>query len=40
MGDKNDFKKKYNKMIKELQVELVYMQDWVIENGEKNSHRL
>ena len=35
MGDKNDFKKKYNKMIEELQVELVYMQDWVIENGEK-----
>ena len=35
MGDKNDFKKKYNKMIEELQVELVYMQDWVIENGKK-----
>tara|TARA_Y100001001_G_scaffold75722_1_gene73782 strand:+ start:46 stop:153 length:108 start_codon:yes stop_codon:yes gene_type:complete len=35
MGDKNDFKKKYNKMIEEFQVELVYMQDWVIENGKK-----
>ena len=35
MGDKNDFKKKYNKMIEVLQIELVHMQDWIIENGGK-----
>ena len=35
MGEKKDFNKKYNKLIKELQIKLVHMQDWVIENDKK-----
>ena len=35
MGEKKEFNKKYNKLIKELQVKLVHMQDWVIENDKK-----
>ena len=33
--DKKEFNKTYNKMIENLQVELVQMQDWVIEKGGK-----
>ena len=33
--DKKEFNKTYNKMIENLQVELVQMQDWVIEKGKK-----
>jgi len=33
--DKKEFNKTYNKMIDNLQVELVQMQDWVIETGKK-----
>ena len=35
MGEKKEFNKKYNKLIKELQIKLVHMQDWVIENDKK-----
>ena len=35
MSDKKDFNKKYNKMIDDLQIQLVHMQDWVIENNKK-----
>ena len=35
MGEKKEFNKTYNKLIKELQVKLVHMQDWVIENDKK-----
>ena len=35
MSEKKDFNKKYNKLIKELQIKLVHMQDWVIENDKK-----
>ena len=35
MSDKKDFNKKYDKMISRLQVKLVHMQDWVIENNKK-----
>ena len=35
MREKKDFNKKYNKLIKELQIKLVHMQDWVIENDKK-----
>ena len=33
MGEKKEFNKKYDKMIRDLQVDLVHMQDWVIENN-------
>ena len=33
--DKKEFNKTYNKMIENLQVELVQMQDWGIEKGKK-----
>ena len=33
MSEKKDFNKKYDKLIDELQVKLVHMQDWVIENN-------
>ena len=33
--DKKEFNKTYNKMIENLQVELVQMQDWVIEKGKR-----
>ena len=33
--DKKEFNRTYNKMIENLQVELVQMQDWVIEKGKK-----
>ena len=35
MGEKKEFNKKYDKMIRDLQVDLVHMQDWVIENNKK-----
>ena len=35
MGEKKEFNKKYNKLSKELQIKLVHMQDWVIENDKK-----
>ena len=35
MSDKKEFKKKYNKKLQDLQIELVKLQDWVIENGKK-----
>ena len=35
MGEKKEFNKKYDKMISDLQVDLVHMQDWVIENNKK-----
>ena len=35
MGEKKEFNTKYNKLIKELQIKLVHMQDWVIENDKK-----
>ncbi|MEC7855843.1 MAG: polyphosphate kinase 2, partial [Candidatus Neomarinimicrobiota bacterium] len=35
MSKKNDFNKKYDKMIEDLQIKLVHMQDWVIENNKK-----
>ena len=35
MSNKKDFNKKYDKMINDLQVKLVHMQDWVIENNKK-----
>ena len=35
MSDKKEFKKNYNKLIDELQVKLVHMRDWVIENDKK-----
>ena len=35
MSEKNDFNKKYDKMIEDLQIKLVHMQDWVIENNKK-----
>ena len=35
MSEKKEFKNKYNQLIKELQVDLVHMQDWVIENNKK-----
>ena len=35
MGEKKEFNKKYDKMIRGLQVDLVHMQDWVIENNKK-----
>ena len=33
--DKKEFNKKYNKIIDDLQIELVQMQDWVIDSGKK-----
>ena len=33
--DKKEFNKKYNKMMDNLQIELVQMQDWVIDAGKK-----
>ena len=35
MGKKKEFKHKYNQLIEELQIKLVHMQDWVIENDKK-----
>ena len=35
MGEKKEFNKKYDKIIRDLQVDLVHMQDWVIENNKK-----
>ncbi|MBI88517.1 MAG: polyphosphate kinase 2 [Candidatus Marinimicrobia bacterium] len=35
MSSKKEFKKKYEDKIKELQVELVRLQDWVIDSGSK-----
>ena len=35
MSNKKEFKKNYNKLIDELQIKLVHMQDWVIENNKK-----
>ena len=35
MSDKKEFKKKYNQKLQDLQIELVKLQDWVIENGKK-----
>ena len=35
MSDKKEIKKKYNQKLQELQIELVKLQDWVIENGKK-----
>ena len=35
MSEKKDFNKKYDKMIEDLQIKLVHMQDWVIENNKK-----
>jgi polyphosphate kinase 2 len=35
MSKKKEFKNKYNQLIEELQVKLVHMQDWVIENDKK-----
>ena len=35
MNDKKEFKKKYNQKLQDLQIELVKLQDWVIENGKK-----
>ncbi len=35
MSKKKEFKNKYNQLIEELQVKLVHMQDWVIENEKK-----
>ena len=35
MSEKKDFNKKYDKLIDDLQVKLVHMQDWVIENNKK-----
>ena len=40
MGEKKEFNKKYNKLIKELQIKLVHMQDWVIENDKKYHDQL
>ena len=35
MNDKKEFNKAYNKKIKELQIELVKLQNWVIAKGKK-----
>ena len=35
MSKNKEFKKKYNKKLQELQIELVKLQDWVIEKGKK-----
>ena len=35
MSEKKEFKKKYNQKLQDLQIELVKLQDWVIENGQK-----
>ena len=35
MSQNKEFKKKYNKKLQELQIELVKLQDWVIEKGKK-----
>ena len=35
MSDKKEFKKNYNQKLQDLQIELVKLQDWVIENGKK-----
>ena len=35
MSNKKEFNKNYNKLIDELQIKLVHMQDWVIENNKK-----
>ena len=35
MADKKEFKKQYEKKLQELQIELVKLQDWVINEGEK-----
>ena len=35
MSDKKEFKKNYEKKLQEMQIELVKLQDWVIENGKK-----
>ena len=35
MSENKEFKKKYNKKLQELQIELVKLQDWVIEKGKK-----
>ena len=36
MSENKQFKKKYNKKLQELQIELVKLQDWVIEKGKKS----
>tara|TARA_Y100001970_G_scaffold293570_1_gene441264 strand:- start:1063 stop:1848 length:786 start_codon:yes stop_codon:yes gene_type:complete len=35
MSENKELKKKYNKKLQELQIELVKLQDWVIEKGKK-----
>ena len=35
MSENKEFKKRYNKKLQELQIELVKLQDWVIEKGKK-----
>ncbi len=35
MGDKNDFNKEYEKKLKQFQIDLVKLQDWVIDTGHK-----
>ena len=35
MGENKEFKKKYDKKLQELQIELVKLQDWVIDKGKK-----
>tara|TARA_B100000427_G_scaffold174284_1_gene144823 strand:- start:498 stop:1283 length:786 start_codon:yes stop_codon:yes gene_type:complete len=35
MSEKKDFKKKYEKILQGLQIELVKLQDWVIDRGKK-----
>ena len=35
MKDKKEFKKQYEKKLQDLQIELVKLQDWVINEGEK-----
>lgn len=35
MGDKSDFNKDYEKKLKQLQIDLVKLQDWVIDTGHK-----
>ena len=35
MGEKKEFNKKYDKIIRDLQVDLVHMHAWVIENNKK-----
>ena len=35
MSEKKIFKKRYEKKLQELQIELVRLQDWVIDKGKK-----